>query len=78
MIETLHVLTGGWLVAVVSMSEILGILHYRNASHPYDNRIRARVQSTRGNNPMIDVMKRAGRIFLTTDHSYWAWKETEE
>lgn len=70
-------LTGGWLVAVVSVSEVLRILHHWNTSHPYDNRIRTCVQSTRSNDPMVDVMKRAGRVFFTTDHSHRAWKETE-
>lgn len=70
-------LTGSWLVAVVPVSEVLRILHHRNTSHPYDNRIRTGIQSTWGNNPMVDMMKRAGRVFLTTDHSYWTWNETE-
>lgn len=65
-------LTRGWLVTVVSMSEVLRILHHWNTSHPYDDRIRTRVQSTGGNDPMVDVMKRTSRVFLTTDHSYWA------
>lgn len=69
-------LTRGWLVAVVSMSEVLGILHHWNASHPYDNSIRTRIQSTWGDDPMVDVMKRAGGVFLTTDYSNWTWKDT--
>lgn len=77
-VETLQGLTGGWLVAVVSMSEVLRILHHGNTSHPYDNRIRARIQGAGGNNPMVDMMKRAGRVFLTTDHSYRTWNETEQ
>lgn len=68
-------LTGGWLVAIVSVSEVLRILHHRNTSHPYDDRIRTRIQSAGGYNPVVDVMKRAGRVFLTTDHSYWTWKK---
>lgn len=70
-------LTSGWLVAVVSMSKVLRILYHRNTSHPYDNRIRTSIQSTGGNNPMVDMMKRAGRVFLATDHSYWAWKDRD-
>ena len=75
--KLLQRLTGGWLVAVMSMSEVLRILYDGNTSHPYDNRIRTRVQSTGGNNPMVDMMERAGRVFLTTDHSDWTWNETE-
>lgn len=70
-------LTRGWLVAVVSMSEVLGILHHWDASHPYDNRIRTRVQSTRGDDPVVDMMKRAGGVFLTADDSNWTWKDTQ-
>jgi len=66
-------LTGGWLVAVVSVSEVLRILHHRYTSHPYDNRIRTSIQSAWSNNPMVDVMKRAGGVFLTADHSYGTW-----
>lgn len=68
-------LTGCWLVAVVSMSEVLRILHHWNTSHPYDNCIRTCIQSTGGNDTMVDMMKRTGRVFLTTDHSYWTWRK---
>lgn len=69
--ETLQGLTSGRLVAVVAVSEVLGILHHGDASHADDNRIRTRVQGARGNNPVVDVMKGAGRVFFTTDDSYW-------
>lgn len=75
--ETLQRLTSGRLVAVVSVSEVLGILHHGDAGHADDNRIRPRVQGARGNNPVVDVMKGAGRVFFTTDDSYWTWDETE-
>jgi len=68
-------LTCGWLVAVVSVPEVLRILHHRNTSHPYDDRIRTRIQSAGGDNPVVDVMKRAGRVFFTTNYSYRTWKE---
>lgn len=70
-------LTRGRLVAIVSMSEVLGILHHWDASHPYDNRIWTRIQSTWGDNPVVDVMKRAGGVFLTTDDSNRTWKDTQ-
>lgn len=75
--ETLQRLTSGRLVAVVSVSEVLGILHHGDAGHADDNRIRTRVQGARGNNPVVDVVKGAGRVFFTTDDSYWTWEETE-
>lgn len=59
----------------MSVSEILRILHHGDASHSYDHGIGTRVQSTGGNNPMVDMMKRAGRVFLATDHSYRTWNE---
>lgn len=71
-------LTRGRLVAVVPMSEVLGILHHWDASHPYDNSIRTRIQSTWGHDPVVDVMKRAGGVFLTTDHSNRTWKDTQK
>lgn len=70
-------LTGCWLVAVVAVSEVLGILHHWDARHPYDNRIRTRIQSTRGDDPVVDMMERAGRVFLATDHSNWTWNDTQ-
>lgn len=76
--ETLKILTSGRLVAVVPMSEVLRILHHRNTSHPYNNRIRTGIQSAGGNDSVVDMMKRAGRVFLTADHSHWTWKKSRK
>lgn len=62
----------------MSVSEVLWVFHYRNPSHPNDNGVRACIQSTGRYNPMVDVMQRTGRIFLTTDHCYWTCEKTED
>lgn len=58
------------------MSEVLRVLHDGDAGHPDDDRIRTRVQGARGDNPVVDVMKGAGRVFLTADHGYGTCDET--
>lgn len=64
-------LTSGRLVAVVSVPEVLRVLHHGDTSHAYDDGVRARLQSTGGDNSVVDVMKRASRVFLPANHCHW-------
>ena len=64
------VLTCGRLVAVVSVSEVLRVLYHWYSGHADHHSVRSSIQRTRGYNPMIDMMERAGRVFFTADNSY--------
>lgn len=65
-------LTGGRLVAVMSVPEVLRILYDWDAGHPYDNRIRTSIQGAGGDDAVVDMMKGTGGVFLTTDHCHWS------
>lgn len=67
-----HVLTSGRLFAVVSMSEVLRVFYDRDSGHSNDHSIGTPIQSAQTQNAMVDMMKRAGRVLLSTDHHHWA------
>lgn len=54
------VLTRVWLVAVVSLAEVLGILNDRDTGHADDHRVRPGVQRGGRGDAMVDVVQRAG------------------
>lgn len=66
-------LTGGGFAAVVSMSEVLWVFYDGDPAHPDGYRVQSNIQSTGTNDPMVNVMKRAGRVLLTTHHCSWTW-----
>ena len=66
-------LTGGRLVAGVSVSEVLRVLDDGDARHPDDHGVRAGLQRARADDAMVDVMEGAGRVLLATDHCNWTW-----
>lgn len=69
-------LTSCRLVAVVSVSEVLRVLHHGDAGHPDDNSIWTRVQGAGGDNAVVDVMQGAGGVFLTADHGHRTCNQT--
>ena len=64
------VLTCVWLVAVVSLTEVLGILNDRDAGHADDHRIWPGVQRRGRGDAMVDVMQGTSRVLLTADDSH--------
>ena len=67
-------LTAGQLVAVVSVSEVLGVFHNGDAGHPDDHGVRPGLQGARRDDAVVDVMKGTGRVFLAADHSHRTWR----
>lgn len=62
-----------WLVAIVSLSEILWVFNDRDTGHADDNSILPSIKRRGSCNAVVNVVKRAGRVFLTTDHSNGTW-----
>lgn len=53
-------LTRVWLVAVVTLSEVLGVLDDGDARHADHHRVRAGVQRRGRRDAVVDVVERAG------------------
>lgn len=70
-------LTGGRFVAVVAMSEVLWVLYNRNSSHSNHHCSWSSIQCTGANDPMVNMMKGTGRVFLTTYHCHRTYKDTD-
>lgn len=54
------VLTGGWFVTVVSMSEVLWVLYDGDSGHSNHHSVWPGVQCAGADNAMVDMMKGAG------------------
>lgn len=63
-------LTRVWLVAVVTLSEVLRVLDDRNAGHADHHRVRASVQGWGRRDAVVDVMEGTGWILLSADHCH--------
>lgn len=64
------VLTCVWLVAVVSLTEVLGVLNDRDARHADHHRVRPGVQGRGRGDAVVDVVQRAGRVLLAADDGH--------
>lgn len=64
------VLTGGRLVTVVPMPEVLRVLDDRDPGHANDHGIRSSIQGARCDDAMVDMMEGACRVLLSTDHRH--------
>ncbi len=66
------VLTSGRLAAVESMSKVLRVLDDGNTTHADYDGVRSRVERAGCDDTMVDMMKRACRVFLAADNCHWA------
>lgn len=66
-----YLLTGSRFVTVVSMSEILWVLYDGDPGHSNDYGIWPSIQGTGAYYPMVNMMKWARRVLLTTYHCHW-------
>lgn len=74
--ETVNTLTCIWLVTVVALPEVLWVLDDGDTGHANHYCVWASIQRRRSRDAVVDVMKRAGRIFFPTDHSHRTWRQT--
>lgn len=65
-----RLLTGGWFVTVVSMSEVLWVLDDGDPGHSNHHSVRPGIQRTGADNSMVHMMKGAGGVFLTAYYCY--------
>ena len=68
--ESPTVLTCVWLVAVMSLAEVLRILDDWDPGHTDDHRVWPGVQRRGRGDAMVDVMQGASRVLLATDDSH--------
>lgn len=68
--NSILLLTCVWLVAIVSLTEILGVLNDWNSSHANDHCIRPSIQRWRCSDAMVDMVQWAGWVLLPTDNSH--------
>lgn len=61
-------------MAVVTLSEVLGVLDDRNAGHADHHRVRASVQGRGRRDAVVDVVEGTGRILLAADHCHGTCK----
>lgn len=64
------VLTSGGLVAIMPVPEVLRVLDYRDARHANHHGVWPGIQGAWGYDTVVDMVKRAGRVFFAADHSH--------